>query len=66
VAGWVDLRRDDARLWVGRTPADVPEGLLVLRSTDSVLVERQGGRFAEEPGVALVWQLDTGRPSWAV
>jgi redox-sensitive bicupin YhaK (pirin superfamily) len=65
VAGWLDLRRDDARLWVGRTPAEVPEGLLVHRGADRALVERQGGRFVDEPGLALVWQLDTGRPSWA-
>jgi quercetin 2,3-dioxygenase len=63
--GWVDLRRDDARLWIGRTPGDVPAGLLVLRGADSALVEQQPGRAVAEPGVALVWQLDPGRPLWA-
>jgi redox-sensitive bicupin YhaK (pirin superfamily) len=65
VAGWVDLARDDARLWVGRTPASVPAGLLLLRGAESVLVEQQAGRMVAERGVALVWQLDTGRPAWA-
>jgi redox-sensitive bicupin YhaK (pirin superfamily) len=65
-AGWLDLRRDDARLWVGRAPTEVPAGLLVLRAADRVLVEPQAGRPVDEPGVALVWRLDTGRPSWAV
>jgi redox-sensitive bicupin YhaK (pirin superfamily) len=67
--GWVDLDRPDARLWVGRVPpggsVDVPAGLLVLRGADRVLVERQPGRTVEEPGVVLVWQLDTERPDWA-
>ena len=64
-SGWLDLHRDDARLWIGRTPGDVPAGLLVLRGADSVLVEQQPGRVVHEPGLALVWRLDTGRPSWA-
>ena len=64
-SGWLDLRRDDARLWIGRTPATVPAGFLLFRGADSVLVEQQPGGAVEEPGVALVWQLDTERPSWA-
>jgi hypothetical protein len=64
-SGWLDLHRDDARLWIGRTPAAVPAGLLVLRGADSVLVEEQPGRTVRDPGLALVWRLDTGRPSWA-
>jgi len=64
-SGWLDLRRDDARVWIGRGPVDVPAGLLVLRGADSVLVEQQPGRAVDEPGLALVWQLDTGRPAWA-
>jgi quercetin 2,3-dioxygenase len=64
-SGWLDLHREDAGLWIGRTPGDVPAGLLVLRGADSVLVEQQVGRVVEEPGVALVWRLDTDRPSWA-
>jgi redox-sensitive bicupin YhaK (pirin superfamily) len=68
-AGWVDLDRSDARLWVGRVfpggSVDVPAGLLVLRGADGVLVEQQPGRTVEEPGVVLVWQLATERPAWA-
>jgi redox-sensitive bicupin YhaK (pirin superfamily) len=67
--GWVDLRRPDARLWVARVrPGEVmpvPAGLLVVRGVDGVLVEQQAGREVAEPGAVLVWQLDTGRPSWA-
>src|SRR5215210_822997 len=44
-AGWVDLRRPDARLWLARVrPGEsvaVPPGLLVVRGADGVLVERQ-------------------------
>jgi hypothetical protein len=43
----------------------VPAGLLVLRRADDVLVEQQPGRTVEDPGFALVWQLDTTRPAWA-
>jgi hypothetical protein len=66
-SGWLDLGRDDARLWVARVGSGttVPAGLLVLSGTDSVLVERQPGRAVEEQGVALVWDLDTARPAWA-
>jgi hypothetical protein len=64
-SGWLDLHRDDAQLWIGRTPGDVPAGLLVLRGADSALVEQQPGRAVDEPGVALVWRLSTSRPAWA-
>ncbi len=64
-SGWLDLRREDARLWIGRAPGKVPGGLLVFRGADSALVEQQPGRALDEPGVALVWQLDAGRPAWA-
>jgi len=65
-AGPLDLGRPDARLWVGRVAAGdaVPAGLLVLRGADSVVVEEQPGRVVDEPGMALVWQLDTERPAW--
>jgi quercetin 2,3-dioxygenase len=68
-AGWVDLQRPDARLWLARVrpgeSVDVPPGLLVVRGADGVLVEQQDGRAVTEPGAVLVWQLDTGRPAWA-
>ncbi len=65
-SGWLDLRRDDARLWISRAPVVVPSGLLVFRGADSVLVEQQGGRRLDDGGTALVWQLETSRPAWAV
>jgi redox-sensitive bicupin YhaK (pirin superfamily) len=68
-AGWVDLRRPDARLWVRRVrPGEevvVPSGLLVVRGADAVVVEQQGGGPVRTPGAVLVWQLDTDRPAWA-
>lgn len=68
-SGWIDLGRTDARLWVARVrpgaSVTVPTGLLVLRGADGVVLEQQAGRRVSEPGVALVWQLDTARPSWA-
>ena len=67
VSGWLDLDRPDARLWLARVvPGDsVPAGLLVLRGAERVLVAQQSGRVVEEAGLALVWQLDAGRPAWA-
>jgi quercetin 2,3-dioxygenase len=68
-AGWVDLHRPDARLWLARVrpgeSVDVPPGLLVVRGADGVLVEQQAGRTVTRAGAVLVWQLDTGRPAWA-
>jgi redox-sensitive bicupin YhaK (pirin superfamily) len=68
-SGGVDLGRADVRLWVARvlpgTPVTVPPGLLVVRGADSVLVEQQPGRTVQEPGLALVWQVETARPDWA-
>ena len=68
-AGWLDLGRSDARLWLRRvrpgSAVTVPAGLLVLRGADGVLVEEQAGGVVTEPGIALVWQLDQGRPAWA-
>jgi hypothetical protein len=65
VGGWLDLRRDDAALWLGRTPAGVPAGLLVHRGADSVRVAQQSGGSVDERGLALVWRLDSHRPAWA-
>ena len=66
-SGWVELDRPDARLWLSRVTAGdaVPAGLLVLRGAARVVVEEQPGRAVDEAGMALVWQLDTARPSWA-
>jgi quercetin 2,3-dioxygenase len=67
--GWIDLRRPDARLWVGRArPGEdvvVPPGLLVVRGVDGVVVEQQDGGPVHGPGALLVWQLDAARPAWA-
>jgi hypothetical protein len=63
--GWVDLDRPDARLWVGGVPGEVPAGLLIVVTPDGVRVARQDGGAVDGPGTALVWQLDTSRPSWA-
>jgi redox-sensitive bicupin YhaK (pirin superfamily) len=68
-AGWVDLDRPDARLWVARVPEDgeveVPAGLLVVSGADGVRVQRQDGGRVPGPGTVLVWELDAGRPAWA-
>jgi len=68
--GWVDLRRPDVRLWVGRPRAGedvgVPPGLLVVRGIDGMVVEQQDGGPVRGPAALLVWQLDTSRPDWAV
>ncbi|WP_448624117.1 pirin family protein [Geodermatophilus sp. URMC 64] len=70
-AGWVDLGRADARLWVHRLPAgevaDVPPGLLVVAGPGTTTTHEQpGGPFrATDPALLLVWQLDRQRPDWA-
>ncbi|MGY1743698.1 MULTISPECIES: pirin family protein [unclassified Blastococcus] len=56
-AGWVDLGRPDARLWLGTGPA--PEGLRLAVGTEPAGV---GG---PEGGPWVVWRLDAGRPAWA-
>jgi redox-sensitive bicupin YhaK (pirin superfamily) len=67
-SGWVELGRTDARLWVARVApgerVDVPAGLLVVRGQDGVVVEQQAGREVADPGVLLVWELDSARPAW--
>lgn len=63
-AGWVDLVRPDARLWVGDADADVPAGLRVLARDGEVTVEPGAGPV-EGPATVLVWQLDAARPAWA-
>jgi quercetin 2,3-dioxygenase len=63
-AGWVELGRPDARLWVGEAGADVPPGLRVVVRDGAVSVAAGEGPVADAETV-LVWQLDTARPSWA-
>ena len=49
-AGWVDLRRPDARLWVGSADDEAPHGFVVA---------------PRDSGTVVVWQLDAARPAWA-
>jgi redox-sensitive bicupin YhaK (pirin superfamily) len=63
-AGWVDLGRADARLWVGVAGPDVPPGLRVVVRDGEVTAEPGEGPLTG-PAVVCVWQLDTARPSWA-
>ncbi len=68
-AGWLDLTRTDARLWIGRVGAgervEPPDGVVLLAGPSGVT--RHEGRpvLAAEASVVVVWQLDTGRPVWA-
>jgi quercetin 2,3-dioxygenase len=48
--GWVELRRPDARLWLGAADDAVPDGLALT---------------PEGSGTVVVWQVDAGRPGWA-
>ena len=63
-AGWVDLGRPDARLWLGAAGPDVPPGLRVVVRDGEVTTGPGAGPV---PGAAVVcvWQLDAARPSWA-
>jgi redox-sensitive bicupin YhaK (pirin superfamily) len=66
-AGWIDLGRDDARLWIGRLDSgarvDVPAGLRLVVTAGSTEV---AGRLPSgEPATVLVWHLDVARPAWA-
>jgi redox-sensitive bicupin YhaK (pirin superfamily) len=70
-AGWLDLGRPDARLWVAAVPAggtvDLPAGTALLCTEDGVVGPFAGGSrsTAEGPATALVWEVDTARPAWA-
>jgi hypothetical protein len=55
--GWVDLRRPDARLWVGTGAA--PDGLRIAVGPEPAVVGGPDG------GPGLVWELAAGRPAWA-
>ena len=69
VDGWLDLGRSDARLWLGRAQAgevlEPPPGLVLVAGSAGVVVQAAGPVRAAEPSVAVVWQLDAGRPAWA-
>jgi quercetin 2,3-dioxygenase len=70
--GWVDLERADALLWVARlapgTAVTAPAGLRLVAGPDSVVVAERPEEEVRADGVVtvVVWQLDTGRPEWAV
>lgn len=70
-AGWIDLGRPDARLWVARlapgTRAAVPAGLrIVAGSGPATVAEAEAGEVrAGEPCTVVVWALDRARPAWA-
>ncbi|MGY1725001.1 pirin family protein [Blastococcus sp. SYSU DS0533] len=68
-SGWVDLRREDARLWVGRAaPGEElvpPAGLVLVAGPDGVRAHEGGPVRATGAATVLAWQLDAGRPSWA-
>jgi redox-sensitive bicupin YhaK (pirin superfamily) len=67
-AGWVDLGRPDARLWVGAVAAgesvDPPSGLRVVARGGEVTVAPASGPVTG-PATVCVWQLDATRPPWA-
>jgi redox-sensitive bicupin YhaK (pirin superfamily) len=66
-AGWVDLGRPDARLWVGRLDGgthEVPAGLRVVIRDGEVTAEPGEGSLTG-PATVCVWQLDAMRPAWA-
>ncbi|RBY95468.1 hypothetical protein DQ237_13050 [Blastococcus sp. TF02-8] len=68
-AGWVDLRRPDARLWTGRArPGEelpVPPGLVLVGTPGGVTRQDAGPVRVAEPATVVVWQVDAGRPAWA-
>jgi hypothetical protein len=67
-AGWVDLGRPDARLWIARvvpgTPREVPPGLRVVAGPDRTRIV-SAVPVPGAAGTVVVWQFDTGRPAWA-
>lgn len=69
-SGWLDLRRPDARLWIGRaepgSELTPPEGVLISAGAGTSVARHPGGRIVpSEPATLLVWQIDAGRPAWA-
>jgi quercetin 2,3-dioxygenase len=67
-AGWVDLGRPDARLWMGAVAAgesvEPPSGLRVVVRGDVVTAAPASGPVTG-PATVCVWQLDVARPAWA-
>ncbi|TYP88530.1 pirin family protein [Blastococcus xanthinilyticus] len=63
--GWVDLRRPDARLWVGPAAAGPPPGLALAVGEAEVRVLAEGEPQADGAGTVVVWQVDEARPAWA-
>lgn len=67
-AGWVDLDRPDARLWIGPATAgqstDPPPGLRLVARGATVAVDPSAGPVRGAAWIC-VWQLDTARPAWA-
>jgi hypothetical protein len=67
-AGWVDLGRADARLWVAAPgPAEdvaPPTGLWVVCRDGDVTAGPAKGTLTG-PATICVWQVDLARPAWA-
>jgi redox-sensitive bicupin YhaK (pirin superfamily) len=66
-AGWVDLGRSDARLWLRGSDGaahEVPAGLRVVVRDGEVTAEPGEGPVTDG-AVVCVWQLDARRPAWA-
>lgn len=64
-AGWIDLRRPDARLWVGPAAAGPPPGLALAVGAAEVRLLADGDAGAAGAGTVVVWQVDEARPVWA-
>jgi hypothetical protein len=67
-AGWLDLGRTDARLWLAAPGSgeriDPPPGLWVVCRDGEVTAGPGEGALAG-PATVCVWELDTARPAWA-
>jgi quercetin 2,3-dioxygenase len=67
-AGWVDLGRPDAALWLARLDAGrtagTPPGLRLVARAGVVTVDPDGGPVTG-PATVCVWRLDATRPAWA-
>ena len=67
-AGWVDLDRPDARLWLAAPGPDEevapPPGLQVVHRGGEVTTGPAAGAV-RGPALVCVWQLDRSRPAWA-